>query len=223
MTPEQLLQYRQQLMNARTNLRSQEKNIRAQERSLQGMGETAGNSGPQSNQIKTLLSKMLPPDLIPGNVGDIEYAQWGYYYSLEFDFGLNPVLNNTFMQTQQVQVDQMGAFLLTDISVNFDVYDTAGELGPWQIDITDPQSRRQINTPPISLQSIGGRSRPSRLKVPMVFYPNSQMQITASTWLQAGENVATAGGEASFEIALWGIRVYTQAISVATDFNASDN
>jgi len=209
----QLLYRRQQLLDTQRNERRREKSIRAREAGMSGFGEAPGNSGPINNEIKAKLSKLLPPDMIPGNVGDIEYSQWGFYNSFDFDFGIAPTLNATFQQTQQIQVSQEAAFLLTHISVDFAGCDTAGELGPWRLVITDAQSRRQMTNPPLPLQHFGSNSRPTKLLLPMIFYPNSQMQILVDTWLRTGESVPTVGSSA-MEIVFYGIRVFTKALSV---------
>lgn len=216
-TYQELLNRKQVYQETLQNQRSSERKLRAREAAMSGaMGESPGNTGPINNVLKTRLSKLLPPVLMPGNIGDLDYSQWGYNITFDFDFGANPTLTNATTDTQIVQITQEAAFLVTHISVEFADYTNSGALGPWQMVVVDAQSRRQIMNPGIPIQNFGQNSRPTKLLVPMLFFPNSQIQVVASTWLVAGESLVTAGSSA-FEVNFYGIRVFTTAMGVSRD------
>lgn len=180
----------------RREIRRMEKKFRREK----NMAE--GNIG---NLHKTLNS-ILPPNMRPGNVGDYSSVTWPMWYQADFDFGTNPSYTSNSRQTQNFQNTQEAAFLFMAISRKHYGYDTASALAPLQVEIRDRQSSRQFNDNPIPIQMIGRRNHPTTLPTPMLVMPNAFLDITASTWLPAGNTMATTGS-GKFQLTFFGYRI----------------
>jgi hypothetical protein len=196
----------QQLLDYQKQLRSQEKNLRARERALSSQASLA--SGPN---LKDHFNKFLPAHLVPGNVGPLQAVTWGFFQEVTFDFGANPSIGPTSRAVSSFQVTQEAAFLLLAISRNADTT-TAGGYGPWQIDIQDRQSTRQLNDLPIPLQMIGTASIPSVLPTPYLIMPNAIIQVTMSSWLTGAPQATVGSGR--HQIMFFGYRVRVEDAGV---------
>lgn len=194
-----------QLEHQRAQLRKKEKDLRFKEKAFANYPQVGFGEGPED--LKVSLARLLPPHLVPGNVGDVSTVAWPFYYPpMEFNFGTDPTLTSTTRQTQSFQVTQEAGFLATHLYCNFDDYANSGGLGPYQLEIRDNQSTRQFNDRPIPLQMIGSNSRPSKLVTPFLILPNASINFIVTTWIPDGESLATLG-ESRFQIAVGGIRV----------------
>lgn len=156
--------------------------------------------------LKSNLSQVIPPYMMPGNVGGYNKVTWPFWFQVNFDFGTNPTWSSASRQTQSFQVTQEAALLLMAISRKSYGYDTASELSPTQVEIRDRQSSRQFNDRPIPMQMIGKKSRPSVLPTPMLVMPNAFIDVTMSSWLTSGISQATVG-KGKFQLSFFGYRV----------------
>lgn len=156
--------------------------------------------------LENNLLSILPPELMPGNVGHINNVAWGFQYEIDFNLGTDIILNSNTKADSQVQVSQEAAFALTSIYRYANEYTDAGDLGPLQINIQDLQSTRFFNNTPIPIQAIGQKGKPTQLPTPLLFMPNARILISLSTWLRAGINQQTQG-EAVHKFILKGFRV----------------
>jgi hypothetical protein len=154
--------------------------------------------------LREKLASFLPPYMVPGNVGHINQVTWPFWETVKFNFGANPTWSSSTKQVQSFQVTQEAAWLVTAISRKSYSYDTAGELAPLQLIITDRQSSRQFNDRPIPLQIIGKRSRSTILPTPLLFMPNAFIDITMTSWVT---NTMTTTGQGSHDITLFGYRI----------------
>lgn len=154
--------------------------------------------------LKSHIAKYLPAHLRPGNVGGYNKVTWPFWFQTNFDFGTDPTYSQNTRQTQSFQVDQEAAFLLMAISRKSYAYSTAGELAPLQFELRDRQSTRQFSDKPVSMQTIGDKSRPTILPTPMLIMPNAFIDITMTSWLQAPQ---ASVGSGKFQYSFFGYRI----------------
>jgi hypothetical protein len=156
--------------------------------------------------LKQNLAQVIPPYMMPGNVGGYNKVTWPFWFQVNFDFGTNPTWSSAIRSTQSFQVTQEAAFLLMAISRKSYGYSTASELSPTQVEIRDRQSSRQFNDRPIPYQMIGKKSRPSVLPTPLLVMPNAFIDVTMSSWLPNGVSQATVG-TGKFQLSFFGYRI----------------
>jgi hypothetical protein len=187
----------------RKEIRRLEKKMRKENKMLdQRFGLGAVNGDPA--KLKSNLKSILPPHMVPGNVGGLNKVAWPFWFQVNFDLGTNPTYSPATRQTQSFQVTNEAAFLLMAISRKSYAYSTSGELSPLQIEIRDRQSSRQFNDRPIPIQMIGIKSRPSILPTPLLMMPNAFIDVTMSSWLQGSQVTAGSG---KFQFSFFGYRV----------------
>lgn len=175
----------------RKQLRRKEKQLRKEYNMSKGVNVGALEANPK-DLIKQLRT-FLPSHMIPSNVGGYDSVAWPFWFQANFDFGADPTISASSRQTQSFQVTQEAAFILMAISRKSYAYTTAGELGPWQIELRDRQSSRQFNDRPIPIQMIGNKSRPTILPTGMLIQPNAFIDVTMSSWLPSSVSQATTG------------------------------
>jgi hypothetical protein len=156
------------------------------------------------NPLKEQLSKVVPHNLMPGNVGDWQEVTWFFSDKVLFDFGTNPVWGPNLAQTQSFSVSNDAAFLITHIYHKAYGYTEASELAPVQVKIVNRSSGQQITDTPIPLQNIGRRNKGTKFNNPFLVMPNSFIDVTMSSWLTA--NAAASVGDGRFEIAFSGFK-----------------
>lgn len=182
--------------------RKREQNLKIRYGALSQIPVVAGNN---PKTLRDHLENILPPSLIPSNVGNIDSVAWPFWYQFDFDFGTNPTLSVNLRQTQSVQVTQEAGFLMMAISRDSEETSLAGNLGPWTIEsIRDRQSSRQFNNQPVNFQTLGERSNPSVFPTPMLFFPNAFIDITMGCFQPTPNPVV---GQARHQISVFGYRV----------------
>ena len=164
----------------------------------------ASNEG-NPNKLLAALKRYLPNHLIPSNVGNYNSVSWPFWYPINFDFGDTYTITSNARQTKFFQVTEEACLLLMGIYRKSRDYSTAGELGPWQIEIKDRQSSRQFNDAPIPIQMIGNKSTPTILPTPMIIMPNAFVDVTMSSWIPQGASQATVGSS-KHQFAFFGYR-----------------
>lgn len=183
--------------------RKRERNLKLRYQALTQVPQV-GQSSPIT--LRDNLEQILPPNLVPSNVGALDSVAWPFWYQFDFDFGQNPTMFvQSTRQSQSIQVSQEGGFLL--LAIARDSYDNsqAGSLGPWTINhIRDRQSTRQFNSEPISFQTIGNRTNPTYLATPLFFFPNAFIDIEMGSFAPISY---VAQGEGKHQISLFGYRV----------------
>lgn len=147
----------------------------------------------EMNPLKQHLENVLPPYMVPSNVGSYTDVTWPYLSTVSFDFGANPVWGPNTRQTKTFTVPQEGGLLLYQIYSHFYGYNTASAKAPVQMRLIDRQSTRQFNNTPIPLQVIGHSSSPSVFPTPYLFMPNSTVEVEITSWVTA--DMATFGGD----------------------------
>jgi hypothetical protein len=196
---QEVLDQLKQVKNATNNLKARQNALSSQPVA------TAGG------HLKQALSSILPPHMMPKNVGHMNHVQWPFNYQVDFDLSTTtgwPNITEATSQTQSFQVSQEAAFLATGISRHADDYNDAGDLGPWQIEIRDRQSSRFFNNAPIPIQMIGIEGHPTVLPTPFLILPNAFVEVTMSNFLDTGvtQNMdPDASGKHQFSF--WGFRL----------------
>lgn len=181
----------QELMRKQDELREYNRATQNMKRRYQALSSqpVIANSG----NLAENLAAILPPELLPANVGHINKVAWEFYYEFTFDLGTDPLIANTLRQRGSVQVSQEAAFIATGIVRHADDYTEAGDLGPFQIEIQDRQSTRFINDEPIPIQMIGQKGYYTSYPTGFLFMPNAFIDMFFSSWLPNGQSQQTFG------------------------------
>lgn len=196
----------QETLNQLKQIKNATSNIKARQQALSSQPvATAGG------QLKNSLRSILPPHMMPKNVGHMNHVQWPFYYQVDFDLSTIsgfPNFTNAARFTEAFQVSQEAAFLVTGISRHAEDYDDAGDLGPWQIEIRDRQSSRFFNNAPIPIQMIGVEGYATPLPTPFLVLPNAFVEVIMTNSLDDGVT-QNAGANATgiHQFSFWGFRV----------------
>jgi hypothetical protein len=186
---------------------------RAQEREIQKL-ERGGNvlfdqPSIRQNALEAHLNNLLPPELIPSNVGDINAVQWGFFYEVDFDFGTDPSWDSNTYARKQFKVTNESAFLITRIYRDNDDAGVAGLEAPLSLILRDLQSSRQFMDRPVPLQAFPSKGYYFDLPVPYLLYPAASAELEIRSWLPTGITINTTGvGTQHFS--LYGARVRIQ-------------
>lgn len=198
-----------QLQHQIDTLTRMKQQLRADERGLRER-QALLLSQPQVNKtdLRSALGQYLPPHLMPGNVGGFNCVTWPFWFSVNFEFGDDPVIQGGITrQIQTFQVTQEAALLLIGVSRQADSYNTAGHLGPWNITIRDNQSSRQFNDGPIPIQMISAKGGlPTKLPICMLFMPNAIVSCEMGNWLPQGVSMPSTGS-GSHQFTFFGYRI----------------
>jgi hypothetical protein len=186
---------------------------RAKERQVQKM-EQGGNvlfdqPAVRQNALEKHLNDILPPELIPSNVGDINQVQWGFFYEVDFDLGNDPTYNSTLSVRKSFKVTNESAFLVTRIYRDTDDAGVAGLEAPLTLIMRDLQSSRQFMDRGIPLQAIPSKGYFYELPIPFLLYPAASAELELRCWLPTGVNLPTSG-TGTQHFTLYGARVRIQ-------------
>jgi hypothetical protein len=187
---------------------------RAQERQIQKM-EQGGNvlfdqPSVKQNALERHLNDILPPELIPSNVGDINQVQWGFFYEVDFNFGVDPVWSANVNARKSFKVTNESAFLVTRIYRDCDDAGIAGLEAPLTLILRDLQSSRQLMDKGIPLQAIPSKGYYYELPIPFLLYPAASADLEIKCWLPNGV-VIPASGVGTQNFTLYGARVRIQS------------
>lgn len=152
--------------------------------------------------LEQSLRKILPPYMMPTNVGDVNSVSWPFHHVVNFDLGTNPTIGPTTRVTESFQVSQEAAFIITKLSLK--TSSDGIEAAPLSVRMIDRQSSRQFNDSAIPLQMIGSKSYPTILPTPMLIMPNAFMDFTLESWLTANQSVVGTG---KIQLMLEGYRI----------------
>ena len=194
------------LLEERAHLRAKERNLRVREQALKNQYKAGMGPSTDAQGLAASLRHILPYYLYPQNVGAVDQATWNFYYTFDFDFGVNPVLTSNTRQTQQIEVSQESMFVATAISVDAADDSDASARGPYQVNFFDNQSSRQLNEKPVPAQSIGSRSNPTKLSTGFLVMPNSTLSAEVTTWIPNGQTVTTVGSGV-LQLIIYGFRM----------------
>lgn len=184
--------------------RQEERNIQSYERS----GNSLMYSQPavKKNALKQHLEGLLPPELVPSNVGSLSEVTWGFFYQLDFDLGEDVTFDHNFRASKSFKVNAEAAFLVTRIYRTTRDADQAGFAAPLCVSMKDLQSSRQLNDNPIPVQAIPSKGYYWELPVPFLIYPSASMELELTSWLPAGVTLSTEGSNYQ-GFTLYGARV----------------
>jgi hypothetical protein len=187
---------------------------RSQERQIQKM-EQGGNvlfdqPSVKQNALEKHLNDILPPELIPSNVGDINQVQWGFFYEVDFDFGVDPVWSSNVNARKSFKVTNESAFLVTRIYRDTDDAGIAGLEAPLTLIIRDLQSSRQLMDKGVPLQAIPSKGYFYELPIPFLLYPAASADLELKCWLPNGVSIP-ASGVGTQNFTLYGARVRIQS------------
>lgn len=178
--------------------RNREQSLRARIKS------TSGTPVIGSADLGPNLTKILPPSLMPKNVGDLAQVMWDFFFTVELDFGTDPTFDLNSKKIGTFKVDQEASFMLMGFSRTYHDNDKAGRGAPISITLRDLQSTRQFNDVAWPIQNIGEAGLPTKLETPLLFAANATVQVEASCWLPEPMNTVGNGKQ---EITFYGLRV----------------
>jgi len=164
-------------------IRVQRNSVRKLEREIIGETKMIQPMVADASDLRSNLSKILPKHLVPSNVGDYRQVLSPFFYSVEFDFGVNPTYGPLFNQTSSFKVNQDSGFLLMGISRMWADNSGAGFKAPLALTIRDNQSTRQFNNTAFPIQTIGYLGEETVLATPLLLVPNASISITLTSWL----------------------------------------
>ena len=162
--------------------------LKAEEaRARQGIEPT---TGPES--LSRNMKRVLPSYLMPGNIGDVNRVIWPFYFTATTQ-ELPAAVGGTASQgTGTITVTQEAAFVVMQLSkvvfrrvagppVEYEYVDptdsNATNTPGLSMVIQDSQSRRVFMNNPIDFEHIGGPEFPWELPTPILFLPNSTIQL----------------------------------------------
>jgi hypothetical protein len=170
------------------NMRQKQRNVQMEallkKRSLerQGLPPVRGASS-----LKQSLDAALPATLRPGNVGSINRVIWPFFFTFSA-----PELSPNSSSQGFTTITQEAAFVWMSYTkavykktvgpvytyVDPDDYSAAGQVDGLKFTLRDAQSTRVFHNTPLEIDSIGNPQFPSVLPTPILFLPNSTIEIT---------------------------------------------
>ena len=137
------------------------------------------------NGLNNTLKQALPPDMLPGNIGDINNVFWPFFFTFSA-----PELPPNSGSIASFTVTQEASFILTGMwKVVFKkVNGIFTAIDPLQADealananglamtLRDAQSSRTFMQLPMGIDEIGCAEFPTDLKKPQMFLPNSTIE-----------------------------------------------
>ena len=169
---------------------NQEYRNREMERKLkeQSMRRQGLHSNPQSvNQHKENLMRSLPPQLRPGNIGQLNNVLWPFWFTFSIPELVAGSSSQAFMTISQeapfILVSMTkAAFTKTTGPTVYSYVDpknySAGKTDDLKFTMRDSQSSRIFHGLPMELDMIGDPSNPTVLPSPLYFLPSSTIELT---------------------------------------------
>jgi hypothetical protein len=141
------------------------------------------NGSPEN--LNNNFRNALPPDMLPGNIGDINNVFWPFYFTFSA-----PELPPNSGSIGSFTVTQEASFILMDIKkVVFlkagGIYTAIDALSPdaalssandLSVILRDAQSTRTFMQLPLAIDEIGCAEFPTKLKKAQMFLPNSTIE-----------------------------------------------
>ncbi len=129
------------------------------------------------------LVSILPKNLVPANVGNVNDVMYPFFYRTIHDFGTDPTFTSNTVNNQTFNISQDAAFILTSIYRCYEDVSDVGKGAPLEMTIRDLQSSRQFNDSPIPIQAIGFKGHATYLPTPFYMSPNASVQIELSSFV----------------------------------------
>lgn len=137
--------------------------------------------------LKQNLDAALPASMRPGNVGSINRVIWPFWFTFTA-----PELAPNAASQGFTTITQEAAFVLMSYTkavykktvgpiytyVDPDDYTSAGQTDGLKFTLRDAQSTRTFHNAPLELDSVGNPQFPSILPTPILFLPNSTIEVT---------------------------------------------
>jgi hypothetical protein len=183
--------------------------LRSEIRRLEKQQRRKYNRGVSSMDLFEELAGKLPPDLMPGNVGNMSSVRWNYDFPLRFVIGVGATIFSSATLLQQAfQVPQEGALILTHLAVAYEPLsgstDTP-EAAPLHIEIRDRQSSRQFMSTPLPIQAIGSGRYPTKLPAKMIFMPTAFVDVEMRSFGDGSANYTDMTG--IINLVCYGVRI----------------
>lgn len=188
-------------------IRQETRDVRDREQSLRARIKSMSNNPIiSSTDMDANLSKIIPPHLMPKNIGDLNGVLWDFFFTTTLDFGIDPTFDHNSKATDQFRVDQEASFLLMGFFHTYHDNGKAGREAPITITLRDAQSTRQFNDQAFPIQNIGEGGLPTKFETPLLFAANATVFVEATCWIPSPDSMITAGN-GKHEITFFGLRV----------------
>ena len=194
-----------QLVQKQCQLVTQNQNLTQAEQALSTVNPTVGAQS--ADLMKSHLAAILPPQLMPGNVGRLEDNVWDFFSPITIDFGANPSWDSNSRNSASFQVTQEAGMLVTQVAMYTASAFTCGLKAPLVMQIQDNQSTRQLQSNPVPIQVMGRRGIPFKFPFPYLFMPNASIQVTLSSFMDPGEAPQLTLGSGLFQFLFYGVKV----------------
>lgn len=156
----------------------------AKKQSLQRQGLSNNVEAPR--ELKQNLDKALPVGLKAGNVGSINRIIWPFWFSFTAPQLAPNVTSQGFTTITQEAAFVWMAYskaVFTYSGGNYTYVDpeqagASGSTDGLKFSIRDAQSTRNLHNLPVDMDMVGHPQYPSVLPTPMMFLPNSTIEIT---------------------------------------------
>lgn len=159
--------------------------------------------------LRAELAAKLPPNLIPGNVGNIDEVRWNYDFPVRFQISVGETtFGQAFRKSAFFQVPQEAALVLTHCAVNFEPLAGSANtpaLAPLMVEIRDRQSSRQFMSQPMPIQAFGSGKYPTALPANMIFMPSAFVDTTISSFADGSYDYSSMTGYVNF--VFYGVRI----------------
>jgi hypothetical protein len=179
-----LNQLRQQVANRKAWVDNKSQTLNS--RAARGMGANAS-----AQEVSGNLQTLLPNDLVPGNVGDINKVIWPFFFRTNLQSPLVPAqtFTTTFSVTQEASFIWMSftkaIYNVTDAGLPTEKWQyiddndpaNAGLLQGLTFTVSDAQSTRDFMNTPVDLSQVGLARFPFKFPRPVMFLPNANVQI----------------------------------------------
>lgn len=137
--------------------------------------------------LKSNLDAALPATMRPGNVGSINRVIWPFFFTFTA-----PELSPNSSSQGFTTITQEAAFVWMSYTkavykktagpvytyVDPDDYSAVGQTDGLKFTLRDAQSTRTFHNSPLEVDQIGNPQFPSVLPTPILFLPNSTIEIT---------------------------------------------
>lgn len=167
----------------------------ARERVIQEQNVRASQNLKQVNGPQDVLAnvrKFLPDYLVPGNLGDVNNVIWPFWFTAQTPELAAATPGTQVQSKSSFTVTQEAAFILLEITKAVFTHTTGPDVFTYvdadnvgatpltpglSLILTDAQSRRNFMPTPLVFDHVGSASFPTELPTPLLFLPNSTIEI----------------------------------------------
>lgn len=184
-------------------------NLKLEIRRLEKKHRRQFNRGVSNMDLFSELAAKLPPELMPGNVGNMASVRWNFDFPLKFQIGVGETLfSNATRLYSYFQVPQEAALILTHMAISYEPLAGSANTpagAPLHVEIRDRQSSRQFMSTYLPLQAIGSGRYPTALPAKMIFMPTAFVDCEIRSFGDGTHDYTTSTG--IINLVCYGVRI----------------